>query len=163
MKAAVPRETFPGERRVALIPASVPPLVKAGMEVLVQSGAGVEAGYSDEQYQEKGAKIVASRDELFAADIMLQVRAAGANPEAGKADLARYRQGQVVIGMSDPLGNPQPAAEIAAKGVSLFRPGIAAPHHPGTEHGRALVAGHDGRLSGRAAGGRAFCPKCFPC
>lgn len=120
MIVAIPRETFPGERRVALIPASVPPLVKAGMEILVEKGAGVEAGYPDEQYEAKGAKIAPNRDAVFAADVLLQVRAAGSNPEAGKADLARYRTGQVVIAMADPLNVPQPAQELAAKGVALF-------------------------------------------
>ena len=120
MIVAVPRESHPGERRVALIPASVPPLTKAGLEVLVEAGAGQSAGYTDQQYLGKGAKIVPTRDEVFAADIVLQVRAAGANPESGRADLELYRQGQVVIGSCDPLGSPQSAAEMAAKGVSLF-------------------------------------------
>jgi len=120
MIVAVPRESHPGERRVALTPASVASLAKAGMEVLVESGAGQAAGYPDEQYTAKGAKIVASRAEAFAADILLQVRAAGANPEAGQADLAAYRQGQVVIGLCDPLGSPRLAEKIAQRGVSLF-------------------------------------------
>ncbi len=120
MIVGVPREHHPGERRVALIPASVPVLTKAGLEVLVESGAGASACYTDQQYVDKGAKIAASRDEVFAADILLQVRAAGANPTAGRDDLARYRAGQVVIGMCDPLGSPQLAAEIASRGVTLF-------------------------------------------
>jgi NAD(P) transhydrogenase subunit alpha len=119
MIVAIPRESFPGEKRVALIPASVPGLVKASLEVVVEKGAGVEAGYPDAQYEAKGAKI-ADRTAVFAADVLLQVRAAGANPEAGKADLARYRQGQIVIAMTDPLNNPQPSQELAAKGVALF-------------------------------------------
>ena len=76
---AVPRETFPGEKRVALIPASIPPLVKAGLEVLVESGAGLTAGFPDRLYADKGAKIVHNRQEVFAADVLLQVRSAGAN------------------------------------------------------------------------------------
>ncbi len=56
MIVAVPRESCPGERRVALIPASIAPLAKAGIEVLVQSGAGVLAGHSDQQYVDKGAR-----------------------------------------------------------------------------------------------------------
>jgi NAD(P) transhydrogenase subunit alpha len=120
MIVAIPRETFPGERRVAVIPASVPVLVKAGMEILIEKGAGAAAGYPDEQYEAKGAKIAPDRDAVFAADVLLQVRAAGSNPEAGKADLARYRPGQVVIAMADPLNAPQPAQEFAAKGVALF-------------------------------------------
>ena len=120
MIVAIPRETFPGERRVAVIPASVPVLVKAGMEVLIEKSAGAAAGYPDEQYEAKGAKIAPDRDAVFAADVLLQVRAAGSNPEAGKSDLARYRSGQVVIAMADPLNSPHPAQDFAAKGVALF-------------------------------------------
>ena len=161
MKAAVVRETFPGERRVALIPASIPILTKTGLEIFVQSNAGVEAGFSDDQYREKGAKIIASRDEVFAADIILQVRAAGANPQAGKADLNRYRQGQIVIGMADPLGNPHSAAEIAAKGVSLFAlellPRITRAQNMDVLSSQATVAGY--RAVILAAG---ILPKMFP-
>ncbi len=120
MIVAVPRESHPGERRVALIPASIPPLVKAGLEVVVEAGAGESAGHPDQQYVEKGAKIAPARKDAFAADILLQVRAAGANPQAGRTDLELYRPGQIVIGQCDPLGSPQLAAEMAAKGVSLF-------------------------------------------
>lgn len=120
MIVAIPRETFLGERRVAIIPASVPALVKAGMEVLIEKGAGLNAGFPDAQYEAKGARIAPSRDAIFTADVLLQVRAAGSNPEVGKADLARYRAGQVVIAMADPLNVPQSAQELASKGVSLF-------------------------------------------
>ena len=120
MIVAIPQESFPGETRVALIPASVAALQKAGMDVLVQSSAGERAGFPDAQYAEKGAKIAQDRAELFAADVILQVRAAGANPEAGQADLGRFRQGQVVIGMCDPLGAPQSASQIASSGATLF-------------------------------------------
>ncbi len=120
MIAAVPRETFPGENRVALIPASVPRLAKAGVEVIVESSAGTAAGFSDRQYAENGAKVVDNRPELFKADVILQVRAAGANPDAGRADLDRFRSNQVVIGTCDPLGTPHAARELADRGVTLF-------------------------------------------
>jgi H+-translocating NAD(P) transhydrogenase subunit alpha len=161
MKAAVAHETFPGERRVALIPASIPSLIKAGFEVLIQSGAGLASEYSDQQYQEKGAKIVATRDALFAADIILQVRAAGANPEAGKDDLGRFRQGQILIGMADPLGNPHPAVDIAAKGVSLFSlellPRITRAQNMDVLSSQATVAGYRAVLLAATA-----LPKMFP-
>ena len=119
MKVAVVRESFPGEKRVALIPASVPGLAKVGFEVLVESGAGTAAGYPDQQYADKGAKLM-SRSECFAqGDILLHVRAAGANP-AGAADLPAYRAGQVVIGMADPLGEPQGVKQLAERGVTFF-------------------------------------------
>ena len=81
----VPKETFPGERRVALIADVVPSMVKSGAEVLIESGAGVAAGIPDENYTRKGAKIV-SRDEIFAkSEVVFQVRTFGANPTAGRA------------------------------------------------------------------------------
>lgn len=117
MRVGVPRETFGGERRVALVPALVPGLKKAGLEVTIEQGAGEAAGYPDAQYVDKGATL-GSREECFAADIVLQVRAFGANREAGRADLARLRAGQVLIGFLDPLGAPEAAAELAATGVT---------------------------------------------
>lgn len=122
MIVAVPRETFPGENRVALVPASVAAILRAaaGCEVLVETSAGQAAGFPDSQYAERGAKLVAGRDEVFAADVILQVRAGGANAEAGRDDLGRLRKGQVMIAMCDPLSAPQPLQEIAARGVTLF-------------------------------------------
>jgi NAD(P) transhydrogenase subunit alpha len=119
MKIGVPRETFPGERRVALVPASIAPLIKSGVEVVIETGAGTAAGHTDDAYREKGAAI-ADRAAVFAADIVAQVRSFGANRTAGAADLQLMRSGQVVMGMCDPLGEPAAAQQIAAKGVSLF-------------------------------------------
>ena len=120
MIVAVAKETFPGEKRVALAPVSVPLLVKAGIEVKIEQGAGQNAGYPDSHYTEKGAQIVSSRDEIFKADIVLQVRAYGANQEAGKADLDRLTKGQIVIGTCDPLGAAEANQEYAGRGVTLF-------------------------------------------
>src|SRR5208282_4123134 len=120
MIVGIPQETFPGETRVALIPASVPALTKVGIEVRVQAGAGQSAGFPDSHYVDKGAKVVSSRDEVFAADIVLQVRAAGANPQEGKADLPKLSSGKIVIGLCDPLGQPQANREFAATGATLF-------------------------------------------
>ncbi len=120
MIVAVPKESFPGENRVALIPASVPGLVKAGLEVRIESAAGEAAGLLDQDYIDKGASVSPDRRGLFAADFVLQVRAAGANPHVGRADLEHFRKGQIVIAMADPLGTPQAAQEIAARGVTLF-------------------------------------------
>jgi len=121
MIVGIPKETLPGENRVASVPAAVAQLAKAGIQVRVEAGAGVAAGYPDEEYRAKGAEIAASRDEIFAtADVIAQVNAYGANPAAGKPDLAMLRKGQVVIGFADPLGAPQRAAELAARGVTGF-------------------------------------------
>lgn len=121
MIIGIPKETFPGDHRVALIPATVPALTKAKLEVLVEAGAGQDAGYTDKAYQEKGAKIAAGRDELFkSADVILQVRSLGSNPETGRADLDLVRRDQVVIGFMDPLGSPRASRELAERGVTAF-------------------------------------------
>ncbi len=121
MIVGLPRETFPGERRVALVPAVVPTLKKAGADVMLEAGAGVEAGYPDAGYVEKGAKIVASRAEVFgAADIVVQVLCYGSNDKTGKADLPLFRRDQVLIGFLRPLGSLEVVQEIAAAGVTAF-------------------------------------------
>lgn len=121
MNIAVLKETFPGERRVAMVPAEIARLAKNGHEVLVESGAGEAAGYPDEAYTEKGGRILSSRAEaLTAGDVIAQVRGLGANPEAGADDLAHLSAGKIVIGFLDPLGRPDQAATLAATGASAF-------------------------------------------
>ena len=121
MIVGVPRESFPGERRVALVPAAVPNLTKAGLQVVVEAGAGIGAGYPDADYAAKGAKIVADRAEAFrAADIVVQVLCYGSNDKTGKADVPYFRSGQVLIGFLRPLGSLETIQEIASKGVTSF-------------------------------------------
>jgi len=120
MIVAVPRETFPGERRVALIPAVIPALTKAGVEVLIESDAGAAAGFPDADYTAKGARVVPRADVFGRADVVLMVRAPGANPVHGRDDIARLRSGQAVVGFAEPLTAHQATEEVAARGVSLF-------------------------------------------
>jgi NAD(P) transhydrogenase subunit alpha len=120
MKISVLKETFPGERRVALIPASIKPLMSAGCTIIVESGAGAAAGYPDSAYVDKGAQIVLDRAAAFQADIITCVRCLGANPVAGQEDLRLLRPGQYLIGTCDPLGSPGAAAQWAQSGVALF-------------------------------------------
>ncbi|MEW6014885.1 MAG: Re/Si-specific NAD(P)(+) transhydrogenase subunit alpha [Candidatus Zixiibacteriota bacterium] len=118
---AVPKENFPGERRVALTPDTLPTLIKAGINILVQSGAGSEAGFADAQYREKGAEIVDNRRSLFeVADVVVQVRGLGANPVAGKDDLSLYRAGQTIIAQFEPLAEPEAVKELAARKVTAL-------------------------------------------
>jgi NAD(P) transhydrogenase subunit alpha len=117
----VARESYPGERRVALVPSVVPNLVKAGLEVVVEAGAGQEAGYTDAQYLEKGAKILPDRAAVFsAADILVQVLGYGANDVNGEADLPLLRKEQILIGFLRPLGAIDTVQQIAATGVTSF-------------------------------------------
>jgi NAD(P) transhydrogenase subunit alpha len=121
MIVGVPRESFPGERRVALVPAVIPNLAKAGLEVVVETGAGVEAGYPDADYAAKGAKIVPQRAEVFrAADIITQVLCYGSNDRTGKADVPLFHRDQILVGFLRPLGSVTTITEIAGKGVTSF-------------------------------------------
>lgn len=121
MKAGVVRESFPRERRVALVPSALPSLTRAGMEVWIEKGAGERAGFSDAEYLERGAKLADSREQVFAeAEAILQVRSLGANPDAGQSDLSLLRPGQAVIGLMEPLSEIESAWLLAERGVSAF-------------------------------------------
>jgi NAD(P) transhydrogenase subunit alpha len=106
---------------VALVPGSIPTLAKGGLEVIVEAGAGAQAGYPDAEYVSKGAKIIPERRDLFAAsEIVLQVLSYGSNDSTGQADVPLFHSGQVLIGFLRPLGALGPMQEIAAKGVTSF-------------------------------------------
>jgi len=121
MIVGVPRESFPGEKRVALVPAAIPTLTKAGLQVVVEAGAGIAAGYPDADYVAKGARIVSERAEVFRlADIVVQLLCYGSNDRTGKADLPLFRRDQVLVGFLRPLGSIETIQEIAAKGVTAF-------------------------------------------
>ncbi len=161
MKVAVVKETFSSERRVALIPVNIPQLAKRGMEVLVEKGAGLAAGIVDQHYVDKGATIVEDRGELFAADVVLQVRAYGANQEAGKDDLQRLNDKSIVIGMCDPLGAAGAVAEMAGTGATVFAlemiPRITRAQAMDVLSSQATVAGYRAVLLAAAD-----LPKMFP-
>ncbi len=116
MIVGVTTESAPGEQRVALVPSVIPSLAKAGVDVLVQSGAGVAAGFPDDAYTEQGARIAANRDEVIgAADVIARVRAPGADPEPDQ-----FRTGQIIVGLLDPLGDVEGAQALASAGVTSF-------------------------------------------
>lgn len=121
MIVGVPKETFPGERRVSLVPALIPLLSKASLDVLVESSAGTAAGFPDSVYADKGARVVEARGQVFAdADVVLQVRTPGAAGESGRNDLTFLKQGQTLIGFSEPLAEPATARAVAERGVTAF-------------------------------------------
>lgn len=121
MIVGVPKEIYPEERRVALTPAVVPLLAKAGLEVAIERGAGVAAGYPDAQYQEKGAKVLPDRESVFGqAEIIVQVLGHGANDKNDASDLKLMRRGQVLLGFLRPLGSAETVQQIAQTGVTSF-------------------------------------------
>ena len=121
MIVGVPKESFPGERRVALVPAVIPSLTKAGFDVIIEAGAGFGAGYPDADFTAKGAKTVAERTEVFrTADIILQVLAPGSNDQTGDADIPLLHRDQVLIGFLRPLGSLETVQHIAARGATAF-------------------------------------------
>lgn len=121
MIVGVPKEIYPNERRVALVPAVIPNLKKAGMDVVVEAGSGIEAGYPDAEYAEKGARMLTNRAEVFqSADIIAQFLVHGANDKTGSSDLPLMRKGQVLLGFLRPLGAVKTLQEIAERGVTTF-------------------------------------------
>jgi len=95
-------------------------LRKLGIEVLIEHQAGVRSGYPDDAYVARGARMV-DRETLFSnADLIAQVRSLGANPDAGRADLAQFRPGQAVVGFGEPLTAAQECSDLSASGVSFF-------------------------------------------
>ena len=158
----VPKETFPGERRVAVVPAAIPGLTKAGLDVLVEGDAGEAAGFHDAEYEEKGARVVTQRAEIFsAADVILQVRGLGANPEAGRADLDRLHPGQILIALLEPLAEPGTVQELAERGVRAFAmeliPRVTRAQSMDALSSMATVAGYKAVLLAAEA-----LPKLFP-
>jgi NAD(P) transhydrogenase subunit alpha len=118
MKAGVLKETWPGETRVAVVPGVVTALVKAGIELLIESGAGDAAGFPDAQYVEKGAAVAKRGDVLAGASLLLSVRSfAGAHDMDA---ISRLEPRHVLVGFLDPLQRPEAAKQLAARGVTSF-------------------------------------------
>jgi len=157
----VPRESYPGERRVALTPRAAEALGKLGASVVIEQSAGADAGFPDDQYVARGAR-VSSRAEVFReADIVVQVRSLGANPEEGRADLPLLRPGQILIGFGEPLTAVREVSDLARAGVSFFAmelmPRITRAQSMDALSSMATIAGYRGVLLGAQA-----LPKIFP-
>jgi NAD(P) transhydrogenase subunit alpha len=142
MRIGVPMETLPGESRVALVPAAVGPLLKAGLQVAVEQAAGEAAGFPDDAYRAQGAAVV-SRAELYqTSDVLLQVRSMPPDPA--------LRSGQAVIGFADPLAAPQAVRDVAAIGVTMLSmelmPRITRAQSMDALSSMATIAGYKGVL-----------------
>ena len=114
MKVGVLKETRPGERRVALVPEVVGKLKAAGVDVVVESGAGVEASFPDEMYVDAGAHIAPTADLYEHADVLLKVQ------KPTEAEAAKLRSGQTLVGLLSPLIDPQLMQKLADKGVTAI-------------------------------------------
>lgn len=162
MIVGIPKETCPGEKRVAIVPAIIPSLTKAKLEVSVETMAGYLAGFPDAMYEEKGAQIVKDRSELFrSADVILQVRGLGTNPETGRSDLDLFRPDQVVIALLEPLTELEAVKELAERKVTAFAmeliPRIARAQSMDSLSSMATVAGYKAVLLAAES-----LPKMFP-
>jgi NAD(P) transhydrogenase subunit alpha len=143
MRVGIPKEAWPGEARVAVVPAAVPGLVKSGLEVAVEAGAGIAAGFPDDMYRGQGATLVSRPDLFRSSDIVLQIRAVPADPSS-------LRPGQTVIGFADPLGAPDAIRSLAPTGVNLFSmelmPRITRAQSMDALSSMATIAGYKGVL-----------------
>ncbi len=162
MIIGIPKEIYPGERRVALVPSVIPTLTKAGFEVQVQAGAGMDAGYPDSLYIEKGAQIIPDRSAVFgAADVVAQVLCYGSNDVNGELDVPLYRRGQILVGFLRPFGSLEIVQRIAQTGVTSFSvelmPRITRAQSMDALSSMATVAGYKAVLI--AAGSH---PRIFP-
>jgi H+-translocating NAD(P) transhydrogenase subunit alpha len=114
MKVGVAKETAPGERRVALVPEALGKLTAAGLEILVEKGAGAGALIPDEAYAEAGAKVVSTKDLYGQSDMILRVQ------KPSGSEIKAMRKGQAVIGFLSPLIDPKTAQELAKRGVTAI-------------------------------------------
>jgi len=154
MKVSVVKETAPGERRVALVPEAVVKLRTAGLDVLVESGAGDGAWHTDDSYADAGATVV-SRAEALAADVVLMV----GKPDA--AAVAALRPGQAVIGLLAPLTDPDLTKALADAGVTALSMDMIPRTLPRAQPMDALssqanIAGYKAALLGASQYGRFF-------
>ena len=155
MRVCVPRESAPGENRVALTPEAAAKLASSGFDVVVERGAGVLAGFPDDQYAESNVTLVDHPSLL--ADVAVVVRVA--KPSAEEA--AALPSGVVLIGFLEPLTDAEGIARLRERGVVAFAmeavPRITRAQSMDALSSQATVAGYKGVLLGADR-----CPKLFP-
>jgi NAD(P) transhydrogenase subunit alpha len=118
---AIPKETFPGENRVATVPDVVPKLIKAGFEIHVEKDAGLNAGFTDEKYKSAGAQIVENLSELYSsADIVFKVQRPIEHPVLKKNELDLMKEGTLLVTFLYPLNYPEMAKQCADKGINII-------------------------------------------
>ena len=161
MIVAIPKETFPGENRVALVPANVPALTKTGVEITVESGAGASALQQDEAYISQGAKVENDRVRLLSrADTVLMVRGPGTDPDFPQSDLDALRPGTGLIAFLEPLAEPELMKSLAGRDLTLFAmdliPRVTRAQQMDTLSPMATLAGYKAVLLAAQAAPRMF-------
>ena len=161
MIVAIPKETFPGENRVALVPANTRALAKAGVEIAVESGAGVGALQQDEAYISQGAKVEDDRAWLLSrADTVLMVRGPGADSDFPQSDLDALRPGAALIAFLEPLAEPELMKSLAGRNLTLFAmdliPRVTRAQQMDTLSSMATLAGYKAVLLAAQAVPRMF-------
>ncbi|MDP9278946.1 MAG: Re/Si-specific NAD(P)(+) transhydrogenase subunit alpha [Gemmatimonadota bacterium] len=117
MLIGVPREIASGERRVALVPEVVSHLTRAGHRVVVERGAGIRAGFTDEAYRSAGCDLADSAEEIYStAQMILKVQRPG-RADAGEAELDQMKEGSVLIGLLQPSGDPALFQQLAERHI----------------------------------------------
>lgn len=138
-----------------MTPRACEALIKLKLEVVIERSAGLDAGFTDDEYTKRGVRLASREDVFQQAGIVVQARAPGANPERGREDLALYRSGQIVIGFGEPLTAPRECADLADRGVSFFAmelvPRITRAQAMDALSSMASIAGYEAVLMGAAA------------
>ena len=159
MKLAVPKEIRPGERRAAATPETTARLIKLGFEVLIESGAGAGASFSDEDYQAAGARVVSDTRQLWQeADIVLKVQPPDQHPRLGVHEVDLLREGRTLISFLFPGKNKDLVERLARAQGHRPGDGSGPAHHPRPEGRRALLDGQHRRLPGDHRGGQLLRP-----
>ena len=161
MKVGVPREVLPGERRVALVPATVALLLKAGVDVLVERDAGASSFISDDAYRDAGASVVEDAASLWGeADVVLKVQKPAGAADHSEDETELLRQGATVIGLLQPLTSPDLVKTLAERGVTSFSmdaiPRIARAQKMDALTSMATIAGYKAVLIASGSLGKLF-------
>jgi len=118
MLIGVPREIASGERRVALVPEVVSQLTRAGHRLVVERGAGIRAGFTDEAYRAAGCDLADSAEEIYStAQMILKVQRPG-RAEVGEAELDQMMEGSILVGLLQPSGDPALFQQLAERQIT---------------------------------------------
>jgi NAD(P) transhydrogenase subunit alpha len=151
MRIGVPKEITIGERRVALVPDAVAPLMKLGLDVLVEVGAGAEAFIPDTEYEKAGASLAPDAAHLYeAADVVLKVQPPAANAAIGRHEVDMMREGAILISFLPPATSGEVIRRLAARRITAFSmdaiPRISRAQMMDALSSQATVAGYKAAL-----------------